>query len=287
MNRYVFTNLLRNLRGSWRVYLLGTCISAISLGLCGGFYLVHRNLASTTQLWSASVPVMVILADTTSPDDARALAERARGKGIDHVHVVTPEEGKARLREALGESRDLFGGFASNPLPTMLELHFGRPPPPEQIADIASWPGVREVDDAGRWSERFRALAATIDRVGAALLILLLIAASGAAGLSVRLVAAGQAAETEIQRLVGASEAFIRGPYLLAGALVGVAGSTLALLLLGGSFFALQTATEPSEWPIPMPMPVFFSLFESGIMVLGGGAVGMLGAWFGLQREQS
>jgi cell division transport system permease protein len=284
MNRYVFSNLGRNLRASWRTYFLGACVSAIAFSLCGGFFLGHRNLVLTTRLWSATVPVTIVLAPEIAPGDLDAVVKAARALGPERIDVVSPEEGMQRVEAALGGG-DLLAGFLENPLPSMIELRFRNAPPAAGLANLAILPGVAEVDDASSWVERFGALTRAVDRVGSALIVLLLFAAIGSVALSVRLVAASHAAENEIQHMIGATRSFIQSPYLMAGALLGTAGVGLSLALLGGGYLLLQSALA-SGLPLPLHAPVFFTWAESAGLGAGGAAVGALGAWFGLTRSE-
>ncbi len=283
MNRYVFDNLMRNLRSGWRMYVLGIVIASIAFGLSGAFFLVHRNLALTTQLWASSVPVTVMLDPALPQVQVQALIRRAQAEGAVRVDLVTPEQGRRRLEAALG-TRDLLSGFRENPIPPMLELAYAEPPPPERLAAMLRWPGVTEVDDASQWSSRFHRLRRAVDRVGAGLLLLLLLAAVGSVGLTVRLVAASHAAESEIQRLVGASEAFVRAPYLLSGGWIGLAGIGVSLAGLAGGF-RLIPRPRPGEWPVPVHELVFFSGVEAGVLLAAGFCVGVAGAWLGLSRR--
>lgn len=283
MNRYILLNFWRNLRHSWRTYLIGACVSGIAFGLCAGFFLVHRNVTLTTQLWASSVPVTVILDTALSGPAITDVEARAREMGAVDVTTILPEEGKRRVEAALGGS-DLLAGFEENPLPPMLELRFSSTPGSSRLAAMQEWPGVVEVDDATMWSERFEGLTRMVDRIGGTLLLLLLGAGTGVAALSVRLVAASHQAETDIQRLVGASEAFIRGPYILAGAMLGLSGMALGI---GGmaAVYGFTARLAPSEWPIPIHGVVFFHPIELIWMALSGALIGAVGAWLGLRRR--
>ncbi len=282
MIRYAFLNFWRNVRASWRTYFMGACTSAIAFGLCGGFFLAHRNLSLTTRLWASSVPVTVVLEKGLSRSEVDFVTERA-ARIATSVRLVSPEEGLRRVEAALGAD-DLLAGFGENPLPPMLELLFQAPPEEPVLAEVRRWPGVEEVDDATQWSERFRALMRIVDRFGTALILMLLAAAVGIAGLSIRLVAASHRAETEIQRLVGASETFIRTPYLLAGATLGASGLALGLGGMGLGFLLLERLPT-TAWPIPVHRLVFFTPGELALLLGIGVFVGLSGAWFGLGRR--
>lgn len=282
MNRYVWANLRRNLDSSWRTYGMSAALAAIAFTLCGGVFLIHRNLVLTTQYWAASVPVTLILDPNADAQTVATLQERARAEGATATHLVTPEEGKQRIEASLG-GVTLLAGFDENPLPPVLELRFARPPSSSQVALMRAWPGVAEVDDAARWSGRFRSLLRSVERMGGGLAILLTIASAGVLGLAVRLAAASHATELEIQRLIGAPETFVLAPYLLAGALTGALSAGLALVILRLAFRAAVRAAE--NLPIPIHAPEFLTTTEGAAAVVGGFTVGLLAAWIGLGKR--
>lgn len=284
MNRYVFANFGRTLRSSWRIYLTAVFMSAVAYAIMGSFFLLHRNVTLTTRFWVRSVPVTLILEKTIDAGQLRAVEAGARAEGAETIRVVTPEEGRRRLEASLND-RSLFEGFESNPLPAMVELGFAVPPPASKIAFMRSWAGVADVDDAGRWSERFRSLLSGLDRIGGLLALVLLTAAFTVATLSARLVAANHADEIEIQHLVGAPPGFIRAPYLLAGAAQGLTAGLGAM----GVVYALYRAASSiplSSWPIPIQAPAFFSPVETGALVGAAVFIGLAGSAVGLRKRR-
>ena len=283
MNRYVFINFARTFRTSWRIYAMAAFMTAVAYGISGAFFLMHRNVTLTTRFWVRSVPVTLVLDRGVSGAQEQNLLERARIEGAEHVKIISPDEGRKRLEESLHDAR-LFEGFEQNPLPPMLEMTFESPPPSSLVALMRAWPGVIDVDDAGRWSERFRALLRVLDRVGAALGLVLVLAAFVVASLGVRLVAANHTRETEIQHLVGAPPGFIRAPYLIAGAVLGLAGVSVAAAGLAALYWA-ASSVPAAGWPIPIHRIVFFSYGELGVMAGAAVAVGLLGSWVGLRGE--
>jgi cell division transport system permease protein len=149
---------------------------------------------------------------------------------------------------------------------------------------MRSWPRVVEVDDAGRWSERFRALLGLLDTAGVFLGAILIFAAFTVSSLGVRLVAANHVAEREIQHLVGAPESFIRAPYLLAGGSLGLLGACIAFAGLGAFYYA--AASVPSSgWPIPIHAPAFFAPAEIAALLAGAIFIGVAGSWAGTRKS--
>ncbi len=282
LNRYVLVNFLRTIRSSWRTYLMAAVMTGAAYGVFGSFFLLQRNVAETARYWVRSVPVTLVLDHESTPEQHSEILDRLDAMDATAAKLVTPEEGKARLAETSAGSQ-LLSGFDENPLPPMIEASFETPPPASRIALMRGWPGVEDVDDAGRWSERFLTLLRAVDRTGLFLGALLLLAAFTVAVFTVRLVAAGHASEREIQYLVGAPRAYVRAPYVIAGGALGLLGYGFAI---GGLYFLYEASTSvPLEsWPIPISAPVFFSFAEASALAAAAVVVGVAGGWAGIRK---
>jgi cell division transport system permease protein len=101
---------------------------------------------------------------------------------------------------------------------------------------------------------------------------------------TVRMSLAARLREIEVLRLVGATRAYIRGPFLLEGAMLGGAGAVVAVALLAVVFMTLRTQFELSLGAIIGLRPVFLPWRVLGMLVLGGCTLGGLGSAAALRR---
>jgi cell division transport system permease protein len=180
------------------------------------------------------------LAETASPAQVADLQRQVQGEAGTAVRLVSAEEALGRLRGELGASGTVLDGLPENPLPRSLEV---RPPPgPPDAARLrkladrwAQLPGVTGVDYGREWIDRLAALDRALTQGAGAVLSLVLLAAVIVVAATLQLAAYARRDEIEIQKLVGATDLFVRVPFVIEGAFQGLMSAALAVggLLLG------------------------------------------------------
>jgi cell division transport system permease protein len=229
----------------------------LSFLMSGLFLSLSNNLRGRAQELFQDVAVVVYLKSDASADERRLVEERVRRSPlIASIRTVEPEEAKGRFLTEFPDLKEILENLGRNPLPVSLEATLCDPASPggaiaSFMNEIRTLGGVDEVRFNRAWSDRIRALGRLSDAVGlvvGGLLILVsIIVVSGA----VRLNILGRRQEIDILRLVGATNGYIRIPFLLEGTILGVAGGLLAVALvalavrlfplyLGNSLGALQ-----------------------------------------------
>jgi cell division transport system permease protein len=258
---------------------LGMGTMALALLAFGLFALVALNLEASLGALEDRVEIRVFLADTipaAATDDARrALASLP---GIATVGYVSRDSALRRARIELEEFRDL---LESTPLPASLEVRLTPGAhAPAQVEAIAAQaealPFVDEVRYGREWVEKLDQLrtaagvaAALLGGAFAAIALLLI-------GTTIRMAVLARAREIEIMRLVGATDGFIRLPYLLDGFLKGVAGGLLAAGIAWGVHLLAARLLVPTR---------FFSMGHLLLGIVGGGLLGLLGSWVSVNRH--
>jgi cell division transport system permease protein len=194
---------------------------------------------------------------------------------------VPREAALERLRETEGMA-EIAAGLDRNPLPDafIVEPDDNRPESLEKLAEtFRNWPAVAHVQMDSAWSRRldvFLRLSRLAVGVFAGLFAGMLVAATFN---TIRLQILAQAAEIEVSRLIGATDAFIRRPFLYFGALQGALGGLFALLLIAGAGWVLA---EPAGELLALYGTAFIprgpSPAQAGALVGIGAALGWLGA---------
>jgi cell division transport system permease protein len=276
----------------WRAPLPSlVSVLTISLSLFIGASFVLGLFAARSLLtsWGAQASVTLYLDRQTTDAQARALAQRVLALSSD-VDVAYVDRGLAlkRLRADLGDLAGALDGLSQNPLPPSLEVTPRVTLPPAGVrvlaAQLGQLPGVSEVDYGREWLDKLEALARGLRLFGAGALLTVLGAALLVVANTIRLAVYARRDEIEIMKLVGATDGYVRAPFLLEGALQGLIGAALAL----GAVLAVQ------RWLLPRAAQAF--AFASGISapdlslaqlagVLGVGAVvGLFGSWLAVAR---
>jgi len=215
---------------------LTVAVMGLALALPLAFYLLLTNLQHLATALGDSQSVSVFLKSGVAADGADRLAVRLRARAdVAGVTIRTPQQGLAELAAMQGFGHAI-QSLPDNPLPFVLlvEPRAGadRVQVATMVAAVRALPDVDLVQDNGQWRARLDALIALGRRVTLLLAALLGAAAVLVIGNTVRLDLRSRGDEIAVQRLIGASAAFVRRPYLYEGAWYGLAAGVVAILLV-------------------------------------------------------
>ncbi len=215
---------------------LTVAVMGLALALPLAFYLLLGNLQHLATALGDSQSVSVFLKSGVAADGTAKLAARLRARAdVAGVAIRTPHQGLAELAAMQGFG-DAIQSLPDNPLPFVLlvEPRAGadRAQVEAMVAAVRALPAVDLVQDNGQWRARLDALIALGRRVALLLAALLGAAAVLVIGNTVRLDLRSRAGEIAVQRLIGASAAFVRRPYLYEGVWYGLAAGVVAILLV-------------------------------------------------------
>ena len=239
----LLASLARMLRKPWST-LLTVGVMAVALALPLGLALVLDNTARLGGNIERAREVTVFLKPEIAVDRARALAQTLRTRGdIANVTLRTPDEGLASLRDAGGSGTDVYAdaiaAVGENPLPSVLVV---RPRGDERAlaAALTALPEADLVQHDAVWRERLDRWLGFGERVVWVLAALLGLGALLVVGNTVRLDIQSRREEIAVLQSLGATDGFIRRPFLYLGACYGLAAGALALGLLTAAEFALR-----------------------------------------------
>ncbi|MDR7443005.1 MAG: permease-like cell division protein FtsX [Armatimonadota bacterium] len=251
-----------------------TTLMAALLAL-GSSFLVLLNLRLLAAHVEGQLVAVAYLREGLSPGEVRKAVEAAERVGH-RVVFVTREEALRRLQESLGvDLRDL---VRTNPLPDTLEVYPSRPGDlPRIVRALRSVPGVEEVVHGGDVVDRVLAASRLVRWAGGGATAVLGVVAVVVIMNTLRLAIHARRPEIEIMRLVGATEGFIRAPFLVEGILHGGVAALLALGVLGVGYVLgvrMLTASWPI-WPVVPPrdaIPLLAAVLLAGGVGIAGGA---------------
>ena len=285
MFSFLFFSISRAWQGFWRnaaMSLAATATMTLMLLLLASFWIVQAGFLASLSYVEDKVGVVADLKPDIKDKDLVDLQTRlAAMPEVRSLEYVSKEEALRRYRDertAQGQP-DLTPFLPDNPLPASLEVKLRHPEDYKTIATIlGAEPLVAAVQNIEDTTQRLTTLTNFLRTFG-----VLLLAVIGSIVLfivinTIRLAVLGRSEEIEVMRLVGASDAFIRWPFVFEGALVGLFGAAISLAVLLG-------AAEP----LSRFMVGFFSILpinvgsisrDVTILVLGAGTgLGVLGAW--------
>lgn len=234
----VVASLGRIARRPWAT-LLTVGVMAVALALPLGLWLVLGNLDRFSGSVRQSREISVFLKPTVDATRAGALAGELRGRGdIAKVTLKTPDQGLAelRVRGGLGEAIDALG---ENPLPSVLVV-VPRGDETLAAASLQTLPEADLVQHDALWRQRLDGWLRFGNRIAWVLAALLGLGALLVVGNTVRLDIQSRREEIGVLQLLGASDGFIRRPFLYLGAWYGLAAGAFAIALLTLAALALR-----------------------------------------------
>ncbi len=209
-----------------------------------------------------------------------ALSDIQAFPGVESAVYVPEEEALAQVRREMPEFRDVFDDLATNPLPASIEVKLlPGYRDSENVAQVAQWlAGFRFADDIlfGRdWIERLDRLKNIATVVGLVIGGAFAVASIIIIGTTVRMSVLHRSREISIMRLVGATDGFIRRPFLLDGLIKGALGGIAAIGLNYAAYAAINQ----------MFRATFFSLQQALLLVAFGTALGFLASAMSVGRH--
>jgi cell division transport system permease protein len=262
---------------------------AISMLILGLFSLIYLNVQQSLHQIGDELQITAYLQETVSPEQAEVLRTKvADWPEVEGITYISKEQALARFRSQLREYAGILKGLKENPLPASLELtlmpQYGRSGNIKELSTrLGRLPGVAEVQYGRKWMAKLRVFVEVMKLVGITVGGLLLIATIFVISNTIKLTFYSRREELEIMRLVGATDFFIKAPFLIEGLLHGLGG---ALLAAGG--LSLLILFLFSHLDLPLRLAVMAGSLPTGQLVAGflglGLLLGVLGSMVSLRR---
>jgi len=266
-----FKEAASSIRRNGHMSAVSVGIIALCLLILGGFILVIANLHHIAEDIESRVEIRVFLKDDLSERGIDQLGEELLAlEEVKKVEFISKEQGLEQLKQELDEPK-VFALVEKNPLPHSFKITLKEPQAVEAVASkVQKLEGIEEVNYGKEWVERLFTFTRALWIIGvltiAALLTIVVLIITN----TVRLAVFARRKEIEIMKLVGATNWFIRLPFLLEGMLMGLAAGCLATLFLyfGYSFVAAKVVALAPFLPwLPMGSVVTKVCF--GVVALG------------------
>ncbi len=275
----VLTNFTRN--AGMQFTAIGTV--AVTIVLLGAFLFVRDTIQTFGAGVLSQIEIAVYLKDDVDDAKAKELASKfASDPRIASAAYVGKKDGLKRMKAVLGPEFDT-SLLTSNPLPNMYHV---RVKDPDSVPNVARWigkdPRVAKTDYAADTVQKLLKTAAVLGRAGLALIILLSISAAIVIANTIRLTVFARRREIAIMQLVGATNMYIRMPFIAEGMLAGLLGAGLAIGVL---------ALAEHQVVPKLASTLAFVTFRVNELTLSlellavGAAVGLLASWFSVGRH--
>jgi cell division transport system permease protein len=283
--RNAFLNILRNRL----IHALSIGTISVSLLFLGAFVLLWVNVNAWVLQWGQSLSISVYLKDGIEKKSMEKIESAIKGlPGAEIRGFVSKEKAWSNLIEMLGSQAALLDGLGKNPLPASIEVMFeglGRNQvDPKRIkGELEKMEGVDEVQYSEQWLARLEGLLYILKLAGFVIGGLLAIAVLFIISNTIRLTIYSRRDEIEILKLVGATDWFVKTPYMIEGAIQGLVGAALAFAILLTMYYLLPFKTI-HLFGLPMMKIVFLPQGHAVFLFATGFFLGLLGSFIAISR---
>lgn len=270
--------------------LMTVLVIGVTLALPAAMHLAIKNAQSISTSWDNALDFSVFLNMETSLDVAENLMNLISQRAdVERVTLIPADEALANFREQSGFG-DALDHLSTNPLPHTLVVR-----PADSNTEVSmgllneelgNLPETDFVQVDTEWVQRFHAILEILQRsvaigaglLGAAIIVII--------GNTIRLDIQNRREEIEVTKLIGASNAFVRRPFLYSGVWYGLGGGLLALLLVAYGLYALQEPVARLSGLYSSGFVILALTLRESLMIIGCGILlGLTGSWVAAARH--
>lgn len=284
---YFIKETAGSIRHNGLMSLASVSTVALTLLILGMFLIMVLNLNHMAAALESQVQISVYLQDNLSEQEIAAVKQQiSQLPGLKKVEYVSKDQALQRFREQLGEQQTILNDLGEeNPLPNGFDVIVEQPDQVRGVAQaVSNIKGVEKLRYEKEIVERLFTITRMIRTVGLIIIVFLALAAMFIISNTIRLTVFARRREIGIMKYVGATDWFIRWPFLLEGMMLGFLGALIAVLLLTKfySVFIGYVTVSIAFMPILPSYPIVIYL---GVFLLGVGmAIGALGSTISLRR---
>ena len=232
----------RNLRQTWTSQFMTFLTVSLSVLIFAFFYLIYTNMIGAGDRLSDDLRLIVYLTDEPGVEMQEQLRRKITNfDKVEEIHFISKAEAYERFAGQLGDDSDVLADMPEDFLPASIEVV-----PLKSLRGynqiklfseyLTSLPGTEKVQYGQEWIERFYYFTRLLTIVVLLSGTLLILTATFMVAYTIRLTIMGRQAELELLKLVGATNSYIRTPFLIEGFLQGLMGSIIGLSALYGLF---------------------------------------------------
>ncbi len=233
----IFKRAITDIKQNLVTHVMTTIVVALTCLVFIFFSVFSINLQRTADRFGKELAIVVYLKKEIPQDRIPSLYQKILSMdGIENVRFVSSEEAFKRLEGYFRDEEEVLEGVDPMFLPPSFEIQINRavynPARVRKIAsELAKWTEVQKVQYGKEWVDRLEAFSKAVRAAVVASAILLLVMAAFVVSNTIKLTVYARQDEIEIMRLVGATNGFIQGPFLMASFLQGITGSAAALIV--------------------------------------------------------
>jgi len=289
--RYFLQEAFSNLWTNRLNNFVSISIITFSLFTFGLFLLTAGNLNKLIGRWTENIQVNVFLQKGTAREDVKRLESILKSSAcVARFGYISEEEALRRFHTYSPSMSELTSELETNPFPPSYEITIRREfqnnrAVQQLVGQMRSDPRVEDVEYDQEWIDRVQFIIRFVHTVGLFFGGVLLFTAMFSISNVIKLMVQSRKDEIEIMRLVGATNTFIKGPFLTEGILQGLLGGIVATLILFSVYQAILAKLLALNAPFFSANQLQFLTNSMMATLIGGGMlVGFLGSYFSLRK---
>lgn len=287
-HRLAFSLVAARMRRAPLALLMMIAVIGVTLSLPAMLYVALENLQRLAGGFQTAPQISLFLAMSAPEDQIKEIDARLdKHEGIATHRFVSRDEAWQKMQQSTGLA-EITGGLEQNPLPDayVIETKTGDPAAIERLQqEMQQWPGVEHAQLDAVWIKRLHGLLELGNKLVLVIAGLLGFALLIITGNSIRLQIATQREEIELSRLIGATDRFIRRPFLYAGTLYGIGGGLSALLILVGAVWLFNESVAELARLYASDFRLLMPTADVSLALVGGSALlGWIGSYVAVNR---
>jgi cell division transport system permease protein len=276
----------RGLLAEWRLHVLSVVSLAVAFVCLGAALLVVVNLHELKERWGRTGRASVYLRDNAAPAQVEAIVKALEATPeVKAVRYLSPTDAKAVVG---GATDPTMKNLPQEAFPASIEIDVADGTSEASIQSIVgklgSLPAVEGVETYGTWTERLGSLLHGGTLAALALAAIVFGAVLAVVASTMRLALTRRKTEVEVLKLVGASDSFVKTPYVLEGTFQGALGSAAAVGILAMLFFFVRARLDGDLGTLLGLDPTFLPLPVAAGMIAVGALLGAMGGALGLRK---
>ena len=285
---FVAFSVRRAWHGFWRnglMSLAATATMVLMLLLMSGLIIIVTGLNATLNYVQGEVQVVAYLKDSASQQDIVSLETSLQQMPeVSSVSYVSKAKAYQDFVARHPDEADIINSLPNNPLPASIQINLTDP---NNYVDVFTYlnnqPAVDQVMNIRQTVDQLNTVIGVLQAGGTVIMVIVGLIVLFIVVNTIRLAVVARADEIEIMRLVGASDAFIRWPFIFEGALVGLIGAAITILILFlsqgpvTSFLADYFRVLPIEAGATMGETVALTVLGTGV------GIGVLGSYLSVR----
>lgn len=259
----------------------------LSMFILGIFLSLVLNLNHMASFLENQVEMSVYLKDGLNTNQVMDVGKRLKAlPEMKDIHFVTKDQAMKDFRERLGDQAGILDAVNGNPLPSSYQLSFGTPQALKSAAaQVAKYKEVESVQYGQDIIEQLYKISQAIRIGGIVIIVFLALAELFIISNTIRLTVFARRREIQIMKYVGATNSFIRWPFLFEGIVIGLIGSGIASFCLWESYkLMLDETAKAGLLFIPFIKTWPFMLHLTGFILAAGVIIGSMGSVISLRK---